>query len=225
MRINTTTFVLNTKINNKNSKGKVFNNFVDKYEPSFSADKKAEKPSLFSRIKTRIETTQKEKYEKSLPHNLTDKQLANAISWHGSEYLDSLKTREDREKFLVLMSKDFDGKPMSGLSQTISAYEANAVITKRIDDIQTYIDLVGHDENYQPLSGLSRILGRYETGEIMQAGVTDYQRYIDLVDKEKDGTSKAGYSRPLTIAEAITVLNEEIEDVEAFIEEQDKIKQ
>lgn len=225
MRINVVNSVINTRTNNYNLQYNNFDNFTNEYKPSFSADKKVHKQSLLDKIKSRIETKRKEKYEKSLPKNLTDKQLANAISWHGSEYLDSIQTREDKEKFLVLMSKDFKGRPMSGLSQTISAYEANAVITKGIEDVQTYINLVGHDENYKSILGLSRILGRYETGEIMQAGITDYQRYIDLVDKEKDGTSKAGYSRPLTIPEAITVLTQDIEDVESFIQEQDKIKQ
>lgn len=223
MQINTINSISNITNNNLINKKKTF---ISKDSLSISFKKDIEKKQGFiSKVKTKFNEIRKAQFEKTLPQNLTDKQLANAISLHGREYLDSIQTREDRERFLVLMRKDFDGKPMSGLSQTISAYEANAVITKGIDDIQTYIDLVGHDENYQPLSGLSRILGRHETGEIMQAGVTDYQRYIDLVDKEKDGTSKAGYSRPLTIAEAITVLNEEIEDVEAFIEEQDKIKQ
>lgn len=200
-------------------------NFSSKDSLNISFKKNSEeKPSFLDKLMTKIEKKRKEQYEKSLPCNMTDRKLKNAVRLHGKKYLDSLKTREEREKFLSLMHRDFEGKPMSGASKTLSAYEANEIITKGITDIQTYINLVGHDENYKPISGLSRILGRHETGEIMQAGVTDYQRYIDLVDEEKDGTSKAGYSRVLTLEEAIIVLTEDIDDVEAFIAEQDKNK-
>lgn len=222
MKINPINSISNLKVTG-NTNRNIINNLTDNISISFKQDVD-KKPSFIDKVKTKIEKIRREKYEKSLPQNLTDKRLETIISWHGKEYLRSLETREDRERFLVLMSTDFEGKPMSGYSQTLSAYEANAVITKGIDDIQTYINLVGHDEQYKPVSGLSRILGRYETFEIMQAGVTDFQRYIDLVDTDKDGTSKAGYSRPLTVAEAITVLTEEVEDVEGFIAEQDKNK-
>ena len=223
MQVKTINSISNIKKTNKTATNNI--NFASKDSVNLSFKKGVEKKQGFiDKIKTKINDIRREKYEKSLPQNLSDKQLENAISWHGREYLESLKTREDREKFLVLMSTDFEGKPMSGLSQTISAYEANQVITKGIDDIQTYINLVGHDKNYQPLSGLSRILSRYETGEIMAAGVTDFERYIDLVDLDENKQPKSGNSRTLTLQEAITVLTQDIEDVEGFIAQQDKNK-
>ena len=206
---------------NNSSFQKSFKMNNDSFEPSFKGVLSDPDRKFWDSIIEKYIEFRKDQHEKSLPQNLTDKQINSAVRAHGEEYLESLKTREEKEYFLTLMARTFDGEPLSGYSQTLSAYEANLIIVKGIEDVQQYIDLVTPDKNYESKLGLSRVLGRYEAGELMEAGVEDYQAYIDLVDKDKQHKPISGYSRVLTTKEAVQVLSEGIKDIQAFIDEQD----